>query len=324
VIPLLDLSEYEDAARREAFLRRWDDTLATFGFAIVTGHGIPEPLSTTMYAAVRDFFDQPLNVKEKIRDPVPGGNRGYLPPGFEAVSQSKAGTGAPADLLEALSFSDLLWERTLAPDHPALKGHSPNLWPGRMPAFRVTAERYMEQATELGRRLMRISAAALRLPDDFFDTAYAFMTHKLRLVHYPDQVDEPLPGQLRAGAHTDFGGFTILRQDDAPGGLQVWIDDRWVDVPAVPGTLVINAGDLLQRWTNDRWRSNLHRVVNPPRDHAGSTRRISIVVFTGPARDHEVACISSCCSAEHPPRYAPIRAAEYTAQRLKETYAVTA
>jgi isopenicillin N synthase-like dioxygenase len=162
---------------------------------------------------------------------------------------------------------------------------------------------------------------ALDLPDAHFEPFYTNMTTKLRFVLYPDQIDEPLPGQLRNAPHTDFNGFTVLRQDAAPGGLQVRVgDDAWVDVRPVDGALVINAGDLIQRWTNDRWRSNVHRVVNPPRSFTGSTRRLSIVFFTGPNPDAEIACLPSCIPPGEKARYSPIIAAAHLKEKVRLTF----
>ena len=130
-------------------------------------------------------------------------------------------------------------------------------------------------------------------------------------------LDEPLPEQLRNAAHTDFGGFTILRQDDAPGGLQVKApDDRWVDVKPVGGALVINAGDLIQRWTNDRWVSTLHRVVNPPVERAAQSRRQSVVFFQNPNPDTVIRCFPSCVGEGESEKYPPVMVAEHYLGKL--------
>jgi isopenicillin N synthase-like dioxygenase len=169
---------------------------------------------------------------------------------------------------------------------------------------------------------MRISALALGLDEDFFGPYYGRMMHNLRLARYPDQTEPPLPGQFRNGQHTDFTGFTILRPDLAPGGLQVLSPgNAWIDVPAAPGTLVINSGDLLQRWTNDRWRSNLHRVSNPDRTMTGSAERLSIVMFTGPDPEAVVECLPTCAGPLNPPRYRPVTARDYLTMKIRETFA---
>jgi len=205
-----------------------------------------------------------------------------------------------------------------------------------MPGFRETVEAYIAAGRELALRLMRLSAVALDLRADHFAPFFDSMELNLRCVLYPDQPEAPQDGAMRYGPHTDFSGFTILRQDAAPGGLQVKIDEAWVDVPPVPGTLVINAGDLIQRWTNDRWVSNVHRVNNPPPSFApdgatdtspasalaraqgrrASTRRLSIVLFTGPNSDAEISCLPGCGAAKYP----PILAGLHSEERMRQTY----
>ncbi len=130
----------------------------------------------------------------------------------------------------------------------------------------------------------------------------------------------PSRAKSRKAPHTDFAGFTILLPDDAPGGLQVLANGEWIDVPTIPGTLIINTGDLIQRWTNDRWISNVHRVINPPRDRAQPADRLSLVIFTGPSLDSEISCLPTCCSDEYPPRYPTVRASEHIGAKLAATH----
>ncbi len=157
----------------------------------------------------------------------------------------------------------------------------------------------------LSARLMRLFARALDLPETFFDSSIDRHISSVRLINYPDQPAAPLEGQLRAGAHSDYGSLTILKVENAPGGLQV--QDRtgsWIDIDYVPGTLVVNIGDLMAQWTNDKWVSTVHRVVNPPRNRALGSRRISMVFFHQPNYDAEITCLESCRSAGNPPKYA--------------------
>jgi isopenicillin N synthase-like dioxygenase len=175
----------------------------------------------------------------------------------------------------------------------------------------------------LSRQLMQLAALALELPQDWFDAMYAQPALTLRFVNYPDQEQLPEPGQLRYGAHHDYGGLTILRQDHAPGGLQVC--DRagqWHDAPPHPGGLVLNVGDLMSRWTNGRWRSTLHRVINPPRDLTGSTQRLSMVAFTGPNAATEVACLPTCTGPGNPARFEPVNAQAYVQAKLAASHAL--
>jgi isopenicillin N synthase-like dioxygenase len=132
---------------------------------------------------------------------------------------------------------------------------------------------------------------------------------RLAAIYFPAQLQAPLPGQLRAGAHTDYGGLTILAPNDAPGGLQVKsLDGHWMDVPYLPDGFVVNIGDLMQRWSNDRWRSNFHRVVNPPRSGKPQPRQ-SIAYFLHPNHDAAIECIPSCEGLGR--RYQTIKAGDY-------------
>jgi isopenicillin N synthase-like dioxygenase len=141
----------------------------------------------------------------------------------------------------------------------------------------------------------------------------------MRLNYYPAPATEPAPGQLRAGAHTDYGGFTILSGEDVPGGLQVRTrDGRWVDVTTTPTTFVVNIGDLLMRWTNDRWLSNLHRVVNPPAGAETPGARLSIAFFNHPNYDVLIECLPSQGPARHP----PVLSGEYRDLKYAKTVVV--
>jgi isopenicillin N synthase-like dioxygenase len=171
---------------------------------------------------------------------------------------------------------------------------APNPWPQRPAEFRATWEQYYRAMEELSARLMRLFALALDLPERFFDDKIDRHISHLQANLYPDQEVPPQTDQLRAGAHSDYGSLTVLRQENKPGGLQVQAaDGTWSDVATVPQSFVINIGDLMAYWTNDRWRSTLHRVVNPARELTGSTQRLSMVVFFGPQRDCEITCLPS-------------------------------
>ena len=158
----------------------------------------------------------------------------------------------------------------------------------------------------LAARLARMFALALDLPEEFFADRIDRHVSTMRLNFYPAQPLPPLPGQIRAGAHSDYGAFTILRTEAAPGGLQVVRrGGTWIDVPNIQSGFVVNIGDLLMRWTNDRWVSTIHRVINPPEAVRANTTRMSIAFFEVPNHDVEVRCFDSCTGSGNPPRYAP-------------------
>jgi isopenicillin N synthase-like dioxygenase len=299
-IPVIDIAPFLSGDDPAPVARAWDAAMREFGFATVSGHGIPENLLNGVYDQAQAFFARPQEEKMKLCFGDMKSGQGYLPLGNETVGKARDAASRP-DLCESLSFS-------------GTPGARANLWPD--PSFRTTVESFMRAGETLARNLMRLSAAALALPEDYFTPFFTAMNSDLRCVLYPDQPRAPQEGQLRYGPHTDFSGFTILRQDSAPGGLEVKTNDGWTPVRPLPGTLVINAGDLIQRWTNDVWLSNIHRVVNPPRDRGTGTRRLSIVLFTGPNSDARIETLPNCGASHYP----AIVAGDHVAERIAQTY----
>ena len=322
MIPQIDISAFlsGDEARRKEVVERWGNAFETIGFATIVGHSVPEALIEDLHAEAQRFFDQPLEVKRRCVHPAEIDTRGYAELGTEALAATlnADATPTPPDYCEKLTFNYIDWERTGPTNDLDSQVFRPNLWPEEPPRLRALIESYFDQVTALARTLMRIGALALDLPEDFFVPYYARMTTQLALVDYPDQNPPPLPGQVRSGAHVDYLGFTILRQDNAPGGLQVQLPDGgWIDVAPVPHAFVINAGELLSRWTNGRWKSNVHRVVNPPLNLGRSARRLSIALFTGPNHDSMIECLPTCRSQEMPPKYAPVRAWDHFMEKVR-------
>jgi isopenicillin N synthase-like dioxygenase len=166
--------------------------------------------------------------------------------------------------------------------------------------------------------LMRLFALALELPELWFDDKIDKHMTGFVASNYPDQPEELGLRRMRAGAHTDFGSLTILKTEDRPGGLEVQKSDgSWVPVPIISGTFIINIGDLMARWTNDRWISTMHRVVNPLRDQVMGSRRQSLIFFHQPNYDAIIACIPSCSDASAP-KYPPISSGEHLMSKIKK------
>jgi isopenicillin N synthase-like dioxygenase len=317
-IPVIDIAPFRACADIVGVARAWDTAMRGTGFAVIAGHGIPDTLLNGIYDEAQDFFARPPDEKRKLSFAETGRGQGYLPMGSEVVGRGHDAQAKP-DLCESLTFANPRFDAA-APDNALdARLYRANLWPSDMPGFRATVEEYIAAGRALALTLMRLSAAALGLPEDHFAPFFDRMELNLRCVLYPDQPDAPSEHALRYGPHTDFSGFTILRQDDAPGGLQVRTQDGWQDVKPIPGTLVINAGDLIQRWTNDRWVSNVHRVVNPPRDLKQGTRRLSVVLFTGPNADATITALPGCGAAKYP----PILAGLHSEERMRQTYGQT-
>jgi isopenicillin N synthase-like dioxygenase len=320
--PIVDVAAFAtgDAAARAEVARRFGKALEKTGFVAIVGHGIPEAEIQATYDAVKAFFHLPLAEKMSLVLGERAKSCGYLPIGIESVAAT-LDADQPPDLCEALVFKSLRRELDLPPDSPLQPGEGArNIWPARPTQLRNRITRYFEAVERLALLLPRMMALALDLPEHFFDPYYTVPAMTLRFVNYPDQIEPPRPGQLRYGAHHDYGGFTILRQDAAPGGLQICDKTGiWRDVPPVPEAFIINVAELIARWTNERWQSTLHRVVNPPRELTGSTQRLSMVLFTGPNDDSEITCLPSCTDAAHPPLYPPVLAGAFVRAKLDKS-----
>lgn len=312
-VPVVDLAALAGgSAERLRVAREFGRALEEAGFVTVVRHGVPADLVHATYASARGFFALPEPEKRRYTPPEQTKGRGYLPLRIESVAATLAGH-TPPDLCEALVFASLQRERAQV--------GLPNYWPDQPLELARNVNAYFDAMFALAQQLMRLSALALDLPEDFFLPFYREPALTLRFVHYPDQVETPEPGQLRYGAHHDYGGLTILRQDEAPGGLQICDrEGRWHDVPPHPDSFVINVGDLMSRWTNGRWRSTLHRVVNPPRELTGSTQRLSMVAFTGPNGNTRVEALPSCVSADNPARFEPVNAWAYVQAKLAASH----
>jgi isopenicillin N synthase-like dioxygenase len=301
-IPVIDLGPARGGAPadRLAVARAIDAACSEVGFFTITGHGVPDRTVSDLRAAAHAFFGQPLEEKLKARHPVAGTNRGYHPVGNEALATAM-GDLAPPDLKEFFHVGPV--DVTGEPYYTSALGRQhfrPNLWPAAPADFERAATVYYRTMSELVGFLMRLAALALSVPETFFDDKVDRSIGTMRLNYYPAQAAPPRPGQLRAGAHTDYGGFTILSGEDVPGGLQVETrGGDWIDARTEPTQFVVNIGDLLMRWTNDRWLSTLHRVVNPP---ASDTRaRLSIAFFNHPNYDARIECLAPPGAAKHPP-----------------------
>lgn len=320
IIPIIDLSDSRgDAAIGAAIGRTCRET----GFFLVTGHGADPAIVEAGWQAARAFFDRPLDEKLTAAMPYPGYPYGYSPVKGETLAAS-LGEVKPADLKETFSFGPSAFRRL---DHkPADDAEafvfSANPWPLDGDAFRLAATAYWREMSALAGRIMRFFAISLTLPERYFDRFIDAEASALRLLNYPDLDEAPLPGQLRAGEHSDYGSLTILKQEDAPGGLEVkGLDGVWHRVPAVPDSFVINIGDLMQRWTNDEWKSTLHRVAVPPEERRGSSRRQSIAFFHQPNWDAEIACIETCLAPGATPKYPPVGSGAYLASKFRSTVA---
>ena len=317
VVPV-DLTPWFDGdeADRRRVAELVDEACSTSGFLSVTGHGIDQALIDRMLEVTTAFFDLPLEEKLRHRPDDLAANRGYAAEGTEALSYS-IGEESPPDLFEAFNIG-----REVVPpgvDAEAAAAYmAPNVWPDRPAGFRETWLAYWDAVEELGFVLVDVFAAALGQPDGWFRPFVDRSISVLRANNYERRpgAPEPLDGQLRMGAHADYGSLTILLADRVEG-LQLRGDDgSWHDVLPAPGAFLVNLGDLLAEWTNDRWRATLHRVVPPPSSVEGPVRRRSIAWFQQPNHDAVIEVLDSCTSEDNPPRYPVTTSGEHLMAKL--------
>ncbi len=310
VISVGDLSS-SDAGRRMAVGAALRAACLDKGFFYVSDHGIPAGLIEAVFAETMRFFDRPAGAKAVVDKAHSFCNRGYEPLRAQTLE-----AGAPPDLKESFYIGP-----EFALDDPRVVARrfnrGPNLWPADLPAFRPVMQAYFAAMLDLGERLIRGIALSLDLAEDHFAAFSRDPIATVRLLHYPPQPANAAPGEKGAGAHTDFGGLTLLLQD-AVGGLQVRdaASDQWIHADPLPGTFVVNLGDMIARWTNNRYRSTLHRVVN-----ASGRERYSVPFFYSGNPDHEVVCLPSCLAPGETPAYAPTTVEGHLQEMYRRTYA---
>jgi isopenicillin N synthase-like dioxygenase len=319
-IPIIDIGPFRNGSEpeRRAVADAVDKACSELGFLLVSGHGIPLGLVDDMRRVSTAFFERPAEEKLRYRMP-PDRYRGYIAYGNEALAYS-LDEQTPPDLKESFSIGpvdapDDAYHRAAAPAN----FFAPNMWPAGLPEFQATWSAYYRHMEALAATLMRAFAMGLGMDERFFDDKIDRHITNFSVIHYPPQLEAPLPGQLRAGAHTDYGSLTIVKPDAAEGGLQVLArNGDWLDVPHVADAFVVNLGDLMAEWTNDRWVSTLHRVVNPSRSAGERARRISMTFFHQPNYDAVIQCLPTCTDAGRPPRYGTTTSGEHVWMKINK------
>lgn len=259
-----------------------DDICRETGFLVLEGHGVKADVIENLWGAANQFFAQSSEVKQQVKAPYAGYPYGYLGPNAEALAKSK-GEDTPPDLKESINGGPLSVPKGASADAMEFC-YQPTLWP-ELDGFRAAWEAYYNEMEALAERVMRLFARALELPTGHFAPYIDAPISALRLLHYPATTGVPLDRQQRAGAHTDYGSLTILLPQPNSQGLQIQTPQgEWIDVPAPEGAFVINIGDLMARWTADRWVSTLHRVVAKPDQPA----RLSVAYFHQPNWEAEI------------------------------------
>jgi isopenicillin N synthase-like dioxygenase len=311
-LPIIDIGGLSSSliADRKAVAENLRAACLDRGFFYIRNHGVSAALIDALFEETRRFFASSAATKGAVDKSL-----SFCSRGFEPMRAQTLEAGAPPDLKESFYIGP-----ELALDDPRVVArrfnHGPNLWPDELPNFRPVTQTYFDTMLGLSTKLMRGLALALDLDEDYF-AGYCSDPHAtLRLLHYPPQPADAAPGEKGAGAHSDFGGVTLLLQDEA-GGLQVhgMTSDQWIHATPVPGTFVVNLGDMIARWTNDRFRSTVHRVVN-----ASGRERYSVAFFFSGNPDQQVESLPSCLEDGEVPKYLPTTVEGHLQEMYRRTY----
>lgn len=287
-------------------VQKVQESCQTIGFFLIKNHSVSSDLIRKMYRVSRDFYDQSESKKTLVG--ASGSIRGGLTYG-PLLAESLAATidlVTPPDLKETLDFG------------PEFLGDH---WPEENEELHTVWHEYYDALSDLASEIRRIFARAIGLEENYFEPFFENHLSSIRVLNYPSPTQEIIPGQLRAGEHTDYGFLTILRSEDRPGGLQVCRRDGiWLTPPTVENSFIVNIGDTLMRWTNDHWISTPHRVVVPSEEQAANSRRQSMAFFHNPGRETLIECFPSFCAPDKPARYAPIRYLDYATIRYRQSH----
>jgi len=315
-IPLIDLEPWflGSDADRALIAGRVDRHLQECGFLVVTGHGVDPRLLTALRASVREFFALPQAVKAKYA--VTGDfYAGWLPCGAEANAAAYGGSTAP-DLKETFAAGPVDTPAELIAAAP--RHYGVTTWPDEVPEMGPLQEEFTRQATRLTDELLVLLASALDAPPDALTGKCRQPIVTTSMNWYPSLRSlgrVPEPDQYRIGPHTDYGTITVLDRQPGLGGLEVWVDGAWETAPWVEGSLTMNTGLCMQRWSNDRWSANRHRVLAPP-DVDPDEELVSLIYFHDPRYDAVIEPLPGCVDADHPPRYEPVLAGDHLSALL--------
>jgi isopenicillin N synthase-like dioxygenase len=313
-IPSLDLADFTsgDAEKKAAFVKKLGDAYQNIGFVAIKNHGLNKELQEKLYTVIKKFFDLPDQVKGKYEKPDIGFQRGYTGKGKEHAKGRNTG-----DLKE---FYHVGQELSTIPDDDPIKTEYPaNIWPDEIPEFESIALEVYRTLENAGKNMLQAIALHLDLDEHYFEDKVAFGNSILRQIHYfpienPDQVPSDA---VRAAEHGDINLITLLMGASADGLQVLRRDGKWIPITALPDQLVVNVGDMLERLTNKKLKSTIHRVVNPARELM-HTSRYSIPFFMHPRSEMDLTCLENCIDHNHPKLFEDVTAGEFLEERLRE------
>ncbi|EKB49097.1 isopenicillin N synthase family dioxygenase [Cecembia lonarensis] len=313
-IPSLDLADFTsgDAEKKAAFVKKLGDAYQNIGFVAIKNHGLNQELQDRLYAVIKEFFSLPDETKGKYEKPEIGFQRGYTGKGKEHAKGRNTG-----DLKE---FYHVGQELADIPDSDPIKAEYPaNIWPEELPEFKAVALEIYKTLENAGKNMLQAIALHLGLEEDYFENKVAYGNSILRQIHYfPIENPDAVPADaVRAAEHGDINLITLLMGASADGLQVLRRDGKWIPITALPDQLVVNVGDMLERLTNKKLKSTIHRVVNPPREMM-HTSRYSIPFFMHPRSEMDLTCLESCIDANNPKQFEDATAGEFLEERLRE------
>lgn len=308
-IPSLDLAMFMhgDSQQKASFVEALGKAYESIGFAAIKNHLLSPELEKDLYEQSKKFFDLPESVKMSYSAEALAGQRGYTGWGKEHAKGKNVG-----DLKEFWHFGQYVPD-----DEKAQFDYPDNIDVKELPTFNEVGKKAFKALEETGKHMLRAMALYLELDEFYFDREIEYGNSILRPIHYPPILNEPPAGAVRAGEHEDINLITLLMGASASGLEILSKDNKWVGVTSLKDHLVVNVGDMLQRLTNNKFKSTTHRVVNPPRSE-WATPRYSIPFFLHPRSSTRLDCLESCIDAQHPKAYDDISAGEYLTERLLE------
>jgi len=310
-IPSLDLADFTsgDPQRRNKFVQDLGEAYNNIGFVAIRNHFLKDELSTRLYTAIKKFYALPDAIKQKYEIPGLAGQRGYIGKGKEHAKGRNTG-----DLKEFYHVGQEVLD-----DDPVKNEYPENVWPDEVPELSEIALDVYRRLEKTGVQMLKAIALYLGLPENYFDEKVKHGNSILRPIHYfPIENPDSVPADaVRAAEHGDINLITLLMGASADGLQVLRRDGKWIPITALPEQLVVNVGDMLERLTNKKLKSTIHRVVNPPR-HLMNSPRYSIPFFMHPRSEMNLAALPSCVDATHPKLWEDITAGEFLNQRLKE------
>ncbi|WKZ59208.1 MAG: 2-oxoglutarate and iron-dependent oxygenase domain-containing protein [Cyclobacteriaceae bacterium] len=310
-VPSLDLADFTrgDEAKKKKFVADLGAAYNNIGFVAIKNHYLTDDLSAKLYAVIKKFFALSDEVKQKYEIPGLAGQRGYIGKGKEHAKGRNTG-----DLKEFYHIG-----QEVEDDDPIKNEYPANVWPDEIPEFKDIGLEVYRRLEKTGVYMLRAIALYLGLPENYFDAKVRHGNSILRPIHYfPIENPDAVPADaVRAAEHGDINLITLLMGASADGLQVLRRDGKWIPITALPEQLVVNVGDMLERHTNKKLKSTIHRVVNPPKDKM-NTPRYSIPFFMHPRSEMSLAALPGCVDKEHPKLWPDITAGEFLDERLAE------